>query len=113
MFVGTVISASWLNETSLIMAPISTTTILHPSMDKSTFVVPVGSSIINQGTQEESHSPMCWVIGIGTSVLAVEHAVAPELSPGPLNHNPGAPGKHFLRQSPMDKKVFFRSPGFQ
>lgn len=47
------------NKTYLLTTHPSKPTIYHPPMDKSAFVGAVGSSTIHQGTQKETHSPMC------------------------------------------------------
>ena len=52
--------------------PFLTITIWYPSTDKSAFVGAVGSSTIHQETQEKSHPPMCWVIGMQILVPAVD-----------------------------------------
>lgn len=44
-------------------------------------------------------------IGVQTSVLAMDPAVAHGPAPAPLNHVSGAPRKHCLRQSPMDSRA--------
>lgn len=53
---------------------------------------------------------MHWVIGLQTSVLAVDPVVACELALGPLGCGPRAHGEGCLRQLSMDKKD--GSPGF-
>ena len=49
---------------------------------------------------------MLQVLDTQTSVPAEDPAVACELTPAPLSHGAGAPGKHCLRQSSMDKRAF-------
>lgn len=49
---------------------------------------------------------MLQVIDIQASVPAEDPAVGCVLTPGPLSHGAGAPGKHCLRQSFMDKRAF-------
>lgn len=65
-----------------------------------------GIQHIHQGIWEEPYPPVNWVIGIQTSVLAVNPVVAQEPAPGPLSHHLGTPGECFLRQSPSDKRAF-------
>lgn len=69
---------------------------IHP--DRSVFVRAMGPSTIQQGIQEESHSLMNQIIDMQNSVPAEDPAVAHELTPAPLGHSPGAPGKHYLRR---------------
>lgn len=44
------------------------------------------------------------VLNIQTSVPVVDPAMDQELTPVPLARGPGAPGEHYLRQLPMNKK---------
>lgn len=68
-------------------------------MDRSAFVGAVGFSTIHQRIQV-SCPHVHWVIGIQTSVLAVDLIVAHKPAPAPLGCGLEAPGKHHLRSSP-------------
>lgn len=61
-------SSRWSNKSHACI-PLSTI-IWHPSIDKSAFAGDVSSSITCQGTQGESHPPVCCVGDMETSVLA-------------------------------------------
>lgn len=89
----------------------STTTSCHLSMDRSAFVGAVGFSTIHQRIQV-SCPHVHWVIGIQTSVLAVDLIVAHKPAPAPLGCGLEAPGKHHLRSSPWWKSLC-ESPVFQ
>lgn len=62
----------------------------------------VGYTTIFLGTQEETYSPVHWVIGIQNSVLAVELAEASEQAPITFSCGQGKPGGCCLRQTPTD-----------
>lgn len=49
---------------------------------------------------------MLQVTDTQASVPAEDPAVGCVLTPAPLSHGAGAPGKHCLRQSSMDKRAF-------
>ena len=100
-----VASATWLNETSLIMSSPQQQQQFGIHSQTKCPVRAVGSSTICQGTCEESRPLTRLVIGRQASVLAVGPAVAHEPALDPLRYGTGAPGKHCL-QPPTDKKAF-------
>lgn len=58
---------------------------------------------LSLGTWEESHMPVSWIIGLQTSVLAIDPEVAHDLAPADHCHKLEAPDKlsptvDFLRQ---------------
>ena len=69
---------------------------LHAPEDLATAMFIFGSvtSTICQGTQEDSHPPMCQITGIQTLLLVVDT----EPAQVHLDHQPGAPGEHLFRQ---------------
>lgn len=83
-------------------------TIWHPPTDRGGFAGAAGSSNIRQGTQEESHSLICWITGIQTLVSTMDPLVAYEPALAPCSCGPRAPGEHYLKQkqSHMDKRAF-------
>ena len=70
---------AWIRRPSFLSLP-PPTKFQHPSMNKSAFVGTLGSSTIHQGIQE-SHPPMCWIIGRQISVPTVDPALTCELTP--------------------------------
>lgn len=48
------------------------------------------------GSWQKSHKPVCQVINIQTLDAAVDHEVTCELTPAPLVHDLGNPGKNDL-----------------
>ena len=83
--------------------------IWHPSMDKSL----CGSCRIQPQTPRnpgEPHSWIHWVIGVKTSVLAVDPAVAQGPASAPLSCSPGAPEERCLRLSHRDWRSLRESP---
>lgn len=101
--------ATWPNKMFLthIHPPFSNNS-LASNHSKSASVGTVGSSTIEQGTQKESHPPMCPVIGIHT-LVPMDPEVAHEPALAPLGHSLWAPGEHHLRQSPTYKGTFVKS----
>lgn len=79
-------------------------------MDLSAFVGAVVYTTKLQGNWEQSHLSVHLVIGIQTSVPAVDPAVAHELSPAPLGCGLGIPGEHCLIQSSTHKTAFGVGP---
>ena len=98
-----VMSASSQHKMSLIFVPSPTTRMWHSSKK-----MPLRGPWDPPYTQghRKSHPPMYQVVSRQTSVPAMETAEACELAPAPLGHSLGAPGKHCLRQSPMDVRAF-------
>lgn len=74
-------------------------------MGKSAFAGALGSSTIDQGTQEESRPAICQAIGIHTPVPAVGPDVAHGPAPAPLCHSLGA-----LESSALDCHPQMREP---
>lgn len=63
-------------------------------MDKRDLVADVESSTHFSGSWQESHIPVCQVTDIQTLDAAVDHEVTCELTPAPLVHDLGNPGKY-------------------
>lgn len=86
---GVTLALTDLNKMLLICGPPPQphqTIICHPSVEKSAFVRAMGSSTICYMTWEESCPPMCQVIGIQNSALALDLAVVHGLSLAPLGY---------------------------
>lgn len=90
----------------------STTTVWHPSRDRSALVGAVGSSTPCQGTWEESHLPMHWLMAIQTLISAVDPEVACEPALAPLSHDLGVPGEQSWTVTPRWESLC-GNPGFQ
>lgn len=84
----------------------SSTTNLASIYGQKYYVGAVGTSTTCQETQEEFYPHMHRAIGTQTSVMAVDTAVAHELTLVPLSCRRGDPGKHCPRQSPSGERVF-------
>lgn len=76
------------------------------SMDKSAYVRDVRVSILCQRTQQESCLPVCQLVSIQILAVAVDSTVAHELASTPLSYGLRVPGKHYLRQLPMNERAF-------
>ena len=73
--------------------------------DWTTFTSLSFSWIMYSGTWNKFHPSVGWVscvLGLGCGPCKVPC----ELAPATLGHGPGAPGKHWLRQSPMEESTF-------
>lgn len=91
-------SATWLKKTSCSVSPLSNINNSVPIQEQTeVFVGTVGSSTIQQGNCEESHSPMHLIIvHWPQSWLWTLQWFRNQLN---LNHHIGTPGEHCLRQS--------------
>lgn len=94
-----------MTKTSLIcVLPPTSTTIWHPSTDRSVFVGAVRSSTTCQGTRR-THPPRHQIIGTETSFLAVYPAVTPNQFQS-LSAMVWKPLENSLRQLPREEKAF-------
>lgn len=69
-------------------------------------MIVVGSSTICQGTLEESHPPVRWVIGRETSVQAIEPAGDYVSVSAPLGCSWRTPSEQSLGQTLTDERTF-------